>query len=78
MNRGDWSRTGSSSILPAVEQSIDSTTKPEFAAGTDPAYIPGLTAPAPAVTGRAAGGPEPNLLTSVAPRFIPEPVSRRP
>lgn len=31
-----------------MEQSIDSNTKPEFAAGTDPAYIPGLTAPVPA------------------------------
>ncbi|MFF4248859.1 hypothetical protein ACFYY2_30945 [Streptomyces sp. NPDC001822] len=31
-----------------MEQRIDSNTKPEFAAGTDPAYIPGLTAPAPA------------------------------
>lgn len=49
MSRGDWSRTGSSSILPAVEQRIDSNNKPEFAAGTDPAYIPGLTAPAPLV-----------------------------
>ncbi|MCX4965381.1 hypothetical protein OHA98_11150 [Streptomyces sp. NBC_00654] len=28
-----------------MEQSIDSNKKPEFAAGTDPAYIPGLTAP---------------------------------
>ncbi|MEU5715826.1 hypothetical protein AB0G71_08545 [Streptomyces sp. NPDC020403] len=33
-----------------MEQRIDSNTKPEFAAGTDPAYIPGLTAPAPART----------------------------
>jgi len=33
-----------------VEQRIDSNTKPEFAAGTDPAYIPGLTAPVPART----------------------------
>ncbi|MFD3612747.1 hypothetical protein ACFWXA_32705 [Streptomyces atroolivaceus] len=31
-----------------MEQRIDSNNKPEFAAGTDPAYIPGLTAPAPA------------------------------
>lgn len=44
------SRTGSWTILPAVEQSIDSNKKPEFAAGTDPAYIPGLTAPVPART----------------------------
>ncbi|MCX5400383.1 hypothetical protein [Streptomyces sp. NBC_00102] len=34
-----------------MEQSIDSNTKPEFAAGTDPAYIPGLTAPVPVRTG---------------------------
>ncbi|MEU1126173.1 hypothetical protein ABZ371_22070 [Streptomyces sp. NPDC005899] len=33
-----------------MEQRIDSNTKPAFAAGTDPAYIPGLTAPAPART----------------------------
>ncbi|GAA2932829.1 MULTISPECIES: hypothetical protein [Streptomycetaceae] len=38
-----------------MEQRIDSNTKPEFAAGTDPAYIPGLTAPAPA---RTEGGAE--------------------
>lgn len=31
-----------------MEQSIDPKTQPEFAAGTDPAYIPGLTAPRPA------------------------------
>ncbi|MGW1466766.1 hypothetical protein ACWCPT_20745 [Streptomyces sp. NPDC002308] len=34
-----------------MEQSIESKTKPEFAAGTDPAYIPGLTAPVPVRTG---------------------------
>ncbi|MFF5899936.1 hypothetical protein ACFY8O_28955 [Streptomyces argenteolus] len=34
-----------------MEQRIDSNTTPEFAAGTDPAYIPGLTAPVPARTG---------------------------
>ncbi|MFI9583586.1 hypothetical protein ACIHCQ_17450 [Streptomyces sp. NPDC052236] len=31
-----------------MEQSIDPNTQPEFAAGTDPAYIPGLTGPRPA------------------------------
>ncbi|MFD4029897.1 hypothetical protein ACFWVP_05035 [Streptomyces sp. NPDC058637] len=42
-----------------MEQRIDSNTKPEFAAGTDPAYIPGLTAPAPARTeGQAEKAPE--------------------
>lgn len=42
-----------------MEQRIDSNTKPEFAAGTDPAYIPGLTAPAPARTeGEAEKVPE--------------------
>ncbi|MGW2278164.1 hypothetical protein [Streptomyces sp. NPDC001770] len=34
-----------------MEQSIDAKTKSEFAAGTDPAYIPGLTAPVPVRTG---------------------------
>ncbi|MGW2839153.1 hypothetical protein ACWCWD_15300 [Streptomyces sp. NPDC001493] len=33
-----------------MEQSIEAKTKPEFAAGTDPAYIPGLTAPVPVRT----------------------------
>lgn len=33
-----------------MEQRIDSKTKPEFAAGTDPAFIPGLTAPGTART----------------------------
>ncbi|GFM99908.1 hypothetical protein [Streptomyces fulvorobeus] len=33
-----------------MEQRIDSKTQPEFAAGTDPAYIPGLTAPVTART----------------------------
>ncbi|MFD9544179.1 hypothetical protein [Streptomyces sp. NPDC060022] len=47
-----------------MEQRIDSNTKPEFAAGTDPAYIPGLTAPAPARTeGDAEKAPEePDVL----------------
>ncbi|WP_406498387.1 hypothetical protein OG936_28080 [Streptomyces sp. NBC_00846] len=31
-----------------MEQRIDPNTQPGYAAGTDPAYIPGLTAPAPA------------------------------
>ncbi|MGP3635233.1 hypothetical protein ACTU45_18005 [Streptomyces sp. 24-1644] len=33
-----------------MEQRIDSKTQPEFAAGTDPAFIPGLTAPVTART----------------------------
>lgn len=33
-----------------MEQRIDPTIKPAYAAGTDPAYIPGLTAPATAVS----------------------------
>jgi hypothetical protein len=33
-----------------VEQRIDPNTQPAYAAGTDPAYIPGLTAPHPAGT----------------------------
>ncbi|WP_335939199.1 hypothetical protein [Streptomyces sp. PTD5-9] len=36
-----------------MEQRIDPNTQPGYAAGTDPAYIPGLTAP------RTAGTPEP-------------------
>nr|WP_203665757.1 hypothetical protein [Streptomyces parvus] len=50
--------------MPAVEQSIDSNKKPEFAAGTDPAFIPlpGLAAPAgtrkPEAEAESEAGPE--------------------
>ncbi|MBZ3903492.1 hypothetical protein J8M51_17805 [Streptomyces scabiei] len=37
--------TGSSTILPAVEQRIGSKTQPLAAAAVDPSHIPGLTAP---------------------------------
>jgi hypothetical protein len=40
--------TGLSAILPAVEQRIGPFIPPVPAAGTDPAYIPGLTSPSPA------------------------------
>jgi hypothetical protein len=40
--------TGSSTILPAVEQRIGSKSQPLDAAAVNPAYIPGLTSPAPA------------------------------
>jgi hypothetical protein len=39
------SDTGSSTILPAVEQRIGSSSQPLEGAGFDPAFIPGLTAP---------------------------------
>ncbi|MFF3263236.1 hypothetical protein ACFYWO_29180 [Streptomyces sp. NPDC002932] len=39
-----------------MEQRIDPNTQPAYAAGTDPAYIPGLTAPR--ATGKADGEPE--------------------
>ncbi len=39
------SGTGSSTILPAVEQRRGSTSQPLEGAGFDPAFIPGLTAP---------------------------------
>jgi hypothetical protein len=35
-------RTGCSAILPAVEQRSDTNIQPVVAAGTDPAYVPGL------------------------------------
>ena len=41
-------RTGSSTILPAVEQRIGSKSQPLDAAAVNPAYIPGLTSPVPA------------------------------
>ncbi|WP_327339478.1 hypothetical protein OG384_29775 [Streptomyces sp. NBC_01324] len=39
-----------------MEQRIDPNTQPAYAAGTDPAYIPGLMAPR--ATGKADGEPE--------------------
>jgi hypothetical protein len=39
------SDTGSSTILPAVEQRIGSSSQPLEGAGFDPAFIPGLTSP---------------------------------
>lgn len=42
------SDTGSSTILPAVEQRIGSKSQPLDAAAVNPAYIPGLTSPAKA------------------------------
>jgi hypothetical protein len=39
------SGTGSSTILPAVEQRIGSSSQPLDGAGVDPAFIPGLTSP---------------------------------
>lgn len=42
------SDTGSSTILPAVEQRIGSKSQPLDAAAVNPAYIPGLTSPVPA------------------------------
>lgn len=48
--------TGSSTILPAVEQRIGSSSQPLEGAGFDPAFIPGLTSP---VSGEAEdAGPE--------------------
>lgn len=42
------SGTGSSTILPAVEQRIGSSSQPLDGAGMDPAFIPGLISPASA------------------------------
>lgn len=44
------SGTGSSTILPAVEQRIGSSSQPLEGAGFDPAFIPGLTPPPPSAT----------------------------
>ncbi|MGV9579124.1 hypothetical protein ACWDRZ_20975 [Streptomyces sp. NPDC003509] len=54
-----------------MEQRIDSNTKPEFAAGTDPAYIPGLTAPAPARTEAEAEKAEPGEIRDAEPAEAP-------
>ncbi|WUS99772.1 hypothetical protein OHA46_25200 [Streptomyces sp. NBC_00708] len=45
-----------------MEQRIDPKTQPAYAAGTDPAYIPGLTAPRP-----AAAEEEPEAIEEPAP-----------
>ncbi|MFF5727458.1 hypothetical protein [[Kitasatospora] papulosa] len=54
-----------------MEQRIDSNTKPEFAAGTDPAYIPGLTAPAPARTEAETEKAEPEGIRGAEPAKAP-------
>ena len=53
--------TGSSTILPAVEQRIGSSSQPLEGAGFDPAYIPGLTSP---VSGEAESAPEKAEVTA--------------
>ncbi|MEU2249901.1 hypothetical protein [Streptomyces sp. NPDC019224] len=53
-----------------MEQRIDPKTQPAYAAGTDPAYIPGLTAPRPAT----AVEEEPENTEEPAPvDAVPEP-----
>ncbi|MFK0099464.1 hypothetical protein [Streptomyces sp. NPDC091040] len=53
-----------------MEQRIDPKTQPAYAAGTDPAYIPGLTAPRPA----EAVEEEPENTEEPAPEdAVPEP-----
>jgi hypothetical protein len=49
---------GSSAILPAVEQLRGPVIPPVHAAGTDPAYIPGLTPPGPDRAAEDPGEPE--------------------
>ncbi|MFF2010043.1 hypothetical protein ACFVWY_13335 [Streptomyces sp. NPDC058195] len=61
-----------------MEQRIDPNTQPGYAAGTDPAYVPGLTVPAPAVTPEsspegATPQPEVNPGPVVEPEPEPEP-----
>lgn len=53
--------TGSSTILPAVEQRIGSSSQPLEGAGFDPAFIPGLTSP---VSGEAESVPEKAEVTA--------------
>ncbi|MEV8451598.1 hypothetical protein AB0467_06405 [Streptomyces sp. NPDC052095] len=60
-----------------MEQRIDPNTQPGYAAGTDPAYVPGLTVPAPAAgpatsPQRAVPEPEPE------PEPAAEPVADAP
>ncbi|SEP95323.1 hypothetical protein SAMN05216481_1034 [Streptomyces radiopugnans] len=50
--------TGPSAILPAVEQLRGPVIPPVTAAGTDPAYIPGLTPPGPDRAGEEAAAEE--------------------
>ncbi|SFL78032.1 hypothetical protein SAMN05192584_1274 [Streptomyces pini] len=50
--------TGSSAILPAVEQLRGPVIPPVTAAGTDPAYIPGLAPPSPDRAGEEAADEE--------------------
>nr|WP_202462575.1 hypothetical protein [Streptomyces sp. SID8374] len=58
--------------MPAVEQSIDSNKKPEFAAGTDPAFIPLPGLAAPVATGKTEAEPEDAVRTDPEPDGAPE------
>nr|WP_202484368.1 MULTISPECIES: hypothetical protein [unclassified Streptomyces] len=60
--------------MPAVEQSIDSNKKPEFAAGTDPAFIPlpGLAAPAAPRKAEPEAEADPKAESGPEPEETPE------
>lgn len=55
--------TGSSTILPAVEQRIGSSSQPLEGAGFDPAFVPGLTSP---VSGEKPADAKPEEAEEVA------------
>ncbi|MEW1720468.1 hypothetical protein [Streptomyces sp. NPDC093109] len=58
-----------------MEQRIDPKVQPEYAAGTDPAYIPGLTAPRPGAEEKTAPAaePEPEAADDAVPEdAVPE------
>ena len=57
------SGTGSSTILPAVEQRIGSSSQPLEGAGFDPAFVPGLTSP---VSGDPEETPAEEAVSKVA------------
>ena len=72
--------TGSSTILPAVEQRVGSSSKPLNGAGVDPAFIPGLTAPVSAAEPEDAAPDdtapeEPGTVEDAVPEAAPSAVA---
>lgn len=69
------SGTGSSTILPAVEQRIGSSSQPLEGAGFDPAFIPGLTSP---VSGEAEQARAEEAVDADADADEPTPTAEEP
>ncbi|NED12630.1 hypothetical protein [Streptomyces sp. SID9124] len=61
-----------------MEQRIDPKTQPAYAAGTDPAYIPGLTAPRPSAAAEEKEPENGNTEEPAVADAVPEPADAAP